>query len=73
MFHDHPRFISRPRPIQTCVPEWMSAAKQERRERTDQCARADHDGASKAGDFKTGHAFSASEESTIARWLCRAM
>jgi len=66
MLHDLGRRVSRR--IQSRVPERMSLAKHERCERPHQYARTDHDYAP-----QTTHAFSASDESTIARWLCRAM
>ena len=66
MLHDLCRRISRL--IQARVPERMSLAEQERCERPHQCARTHHDYTS-----WTAHAFSASDESTIARWLCLAM
>jgi hypothetical protein len=66
MLHDLSRRVSRR--IQARVSERMCTAKQERCERPKQCANTDHDCTP-----QNAHTFSASEESTIARWLCRAM
>jgi hypothetical protein len=63
MLHDPRRPV--PLRVQAGVPEGMSMRQRERNDSRN-CAEDSY-------KSENSHAFSASEESTIARWLCRAM